>query len=243
MTRYRYDVLIQVGAVREPSRSIHWVDWQQEGLTLAALRQRLQEHRPEILGIKAIPNARVQQDTRLVELLREQRQRQTVEEIQASIRALEGKGVDPETLWLLGSDLFYQVAVGWAAGGAIDCVDAVFSREGDDLLATLEVSMADAILGTTTSIDGLDGQIDLELRAGVQSGDVLTIAGRGVTPLRGTQRGDLRVGVQVVTPTKLDSAQRKLIEDFAKKSKAPAPKLAQFQQGLFSKLRDRFRSH
>jgi molecular chaperone DnaJ len=51
------------------------------------------------------------------------------------------------------------------------------------------------------------------------------------------------VGVQVVTPTKLDSAQRALIEDFAKKHKAPGPELAQFQQGLFSKLRDRFRGH
>ena len=118
---------------------------------------------------------------------------------------------------------------------------AAFSRDGDDLLATLEVSMADAILGTQTSIQGLDGQVDLEIRSGVQSGDILTIKGRGVTPLRGTQRGDLRVAVQVVTPTKLDSAQRKLIEDFAKKQKAPAPQLAQFQQGLFSKLRDKFR--
>ena len=119
---------------------------------------------------------------------------------------------------------------------------AIYSRDGDDLLATLEVSMTDAILGTTTTIEGLDGEVDLEIRAGVQSGDVLTIAGRGITPLRGTQRGDLRVGVQVVTPTRLDSAQRKLIEDFAKKTKAPAPQLAQFHQGLFSKLRDRFRS-
>ncbi|WP_336646083.1 molecular chaperone DnaJ [Microbacterium sp. USHLN186] len=119
----------------------------------------------------------------------------------------------------------------------------VFSRDGDDLLATLEVSMTDAILGTTTTIEGLDGAVDLELRTGVQSGDVLTIAGRGITPLRGTQRGDLRVGVQVITPTRLDGAQRKLIEDFAKRTKAPAPKLAQFQQGLFSKLRDRFRTH
>ena len=33
-----------------------------------------------------------------------------------------------------------------------------FNRDGDDLLATLEVSMTDAILGTETSIDGLDGQ-------------------------------------------------------------------------------------
>ncbi|WP_329608166.1 molecular chaperone DnaJ [Microbacterium sp. KUDC0406] len=119
----------------------------------------------------------------------------------------------------------------------------VFSRDGDDLLATLEVSMTDAILGTTTTIDGLDGTVDLEIRSGLQSGDVLTIGGRGITPLRGSQRGDLRVGVQVVTPTRLDSAQRRLIEDFAKKQKAPAPKLAQFQQGLFSKLRDRLRGH
>ena len=103
--------------------------------------------------------------------------------------------------------------------------------------------MTDAILGTTTKIEGLDGMVDLEIRPGVQSGDVLTIGGRGITPLRGSQRGDLRVGVQVVTPTKLDSAQRTLIEDFAKRAKAPAPKLAQFQQGLFSKLRDRFRGH
>ncbi|MEJ1092615.1 molecular chaperone DnaJ [Microbacterium istanbulense] len=119
----------------------------------------------------------------------------------------------------------------------------VYSREGDDLLATLEVSMTDAILGTSTTIDGLDGKVELDIRPGVQSGDVLTIDGRGITPLRGSQRGDLRVGVQVVTPTKLDSAQRALIEDFAKKTKAPAPKLSQFQPGLFSKLRDRFRSH
>ncbi|MGW9626647.1 molecular chaperone DnaJ [Microbacterium sp. NPDC055521] len=131
-------------------------------------------------------------------------------------------------------DLYVEVAV---------APHPVFSRDGDDLLATLEVSMTDAILGTTTTIDGLDGSVDLELRAGVQSGDVLTIAGRGITPLRGSQRGDLRVGVQVITPTKLDGAQRKLIEDFAKKAKTPAPHLAQFQQGLFSKLRDRFRSH
>ncbi|MFC9984856.1 molecular chaperone DnaJ [Microbacterium keratanolyticum] len=117
-----------------------------------------------------------------------------------------------------------------------------FSREGDDLLATLEVAMSDAILGTTTTIEGLDGSVDLEIRAGLQSGDVLTIKNRGVTPLRGTQRGDLRVGVQVVTPTRLDSKQRKLIEDFARTSKAPAPKLAEFHQGLFSKLRDRFRN-
>ncbi|MDQ1128649.1 molecular chaperone DnaJ [Microbacterium sp. SORGH_AS_0888] len=118
----------------------------------------------------------------------------------------------------------------------------VFSRDGDDLLATLDVSMTDAILGTTTRIESLDGPVDLELRPGVQAGDVLTIKGRGITPLRGSQRGDLRVGVHVVTPTRLDAKERALIEEFAKRTKAPAPRLAEYQQGLFAKLRDRFRN-
>ncbi|MCR2800957.1 molecular chaperone DnaJ [Microbacterium sp. zg-Y818] len=117
-----------------------------------------------------------------------------------------------------------------------------FSRESDDLLATLEVSMPDAILGTTTTIESLDGPVDLEVRPGVQSGDVLTIKGRGITPLRGAQRGDLRVAVHVVTPTRLDAKERALIEDFARRTKSPSPRLAEFHQGLFSKLRDRFRA-
>ncbi len=118
----------------------------------------------------------------------------------------------------------------------------IFSRDGDDLLATLEVSMPDAILGTTTTIESLDGPVELEVRPGVQAGDVLTIKGRGITSLRGSQRGDLRVGVHVVTPTRLDAKERALIEDFAKKTKSPPPQLAEFHQGLFAKLRDRFRN-
>ncbi|WP_221584273.1 molecular chaperone DnaJ [Microbacterium sp. G2-8] len=117
----------------------------------------------------------------------------------------------------------------------------VFSREGDDLLAALEVSMTDAILGTTTAIEGLDGTVDLEVRPGVQSGDVLKIADRGVTGLRSSKRGDLKVAVQVVTPTKVDGKTRQLVEELAKRTKAPGPRLAEHQQGLFSKLRDRFR--
>jgi molecular chaperone DnaJ len=116
----------------------------------------------------------------------------------------------------------------------------VFSRDGDDLLCTLEVSMTDAILGANTSLKALDGDIDIELKPGTQSAEILTIKGRGVSRLRGSGRGDLRVGVQVVTPSKLDRKERDLIEQFARLHKHDAPTLAHFQQGLFAKLRDRF---
>ena len=115
-----------------------------------------------------------------------------------------------------------------------------FSRAGDDLLATLEVQMSDAILGTTATLDSLDGPVEIEVRPGVQSAEVLTIPARGITRLRGVGRGDLKIGVQVVTPTKLDGKERDLIKQFATRRKPQTPQFSHFQQGLFAKLRDRF---
>jgi molecular chaperone DnaJ len=116
----------------------------------------------------------------------------------------------------------------------------VFSRNGDDLLATLEVQMTDAIMGTKTTLTALDGDIDVEIRPGTQSTEVITIRDRGITHLRGSGRGDLKIGVQVMTPTKLNHKEQNLIKQFAQLRKPTAPTLTHFQQGLFQKLRDRF---
>ena len=43
-----------------------------------------------------------------------------------------------------------------------------------------------------------------------------------------------------MTPTKLSSKERDLMQQFAASKKAPAPELTHFQQGLFARLRDRF---
>jgi len=116
----------------------------------------------------------------------------------------------------------------------------VFSRNGDDLLATLEIQMTDAILGTTATFEALDGFVTVDIRPGTQSAEVITVKDRGVTHLKGSGRGDLKIGVQVLTPTKLNQKSMELISQFAKVQKAVPPSLAQFQQGLFGKLRDRF---
>lgn len=128
-------------------------------------------------------------------------------------------------------DLYFEVKVRH---------DEIYSRDNDDLLCTLEVQMTDAILGTTTTFAGLDGDVVLELKPGTQGADVLTVKDRGITHLRGSGRGDLRVGIHVVTPVKLSSKERSLIEIFATGRKSQAPRLSEFQQGMFSKLRDRF---
>lgn len=116
----------------------------------------------------------------------------------------------------------------------------VFSRAEDDLLATVEVEMIDAVLGTEVKLDGLDGEIEVNIKPGTQSGEVLTVRDRGITSLRGSGRGDLRLGIQVVTPTKLSGAEQTLMKQLAAVRKSKQPHFAEFQQGLFAKLRDRF---
>jgi molecular chaperone DnaJ len=116
----------------------------------------------------------------------------------------------------------------------------IFSRSGDDLLATVEVSMVDAVLGTKRVLEGLDGEIPLEIKPGTQSAEVITIKDRGITKLRGGGRGDLKIGVQVVTPTKLNGKEREIMQIFGSTHKSPDPYFSHFQQGLFAKLRERF---
>lgn len=116
----------------------------------------------------------------------------------------------------------------------------IFSRSDDDLLATIEVQMLDAILGTTVTLEGLDDTVEVHIKPGTQSGEVLAIKERGITSLRGGVRGDLRLGIQVVTPTKLSGAEQTLLKQLAALRKSKAPEFAEFQQGLFAKLRDRF---
>jgi molecular chaperone DnaJ len=116
----------------------------------------------------------------------------------------------------------------------------VFSRSGDDLLATLEVQMTDAILGVSTTLKSLDGDVEVDIKPGTQSAEVITVKDRGVTHLRGGGRGDLRIGIQVATPVKLSAKEQDLIRQLAKTRKPAPPHFAKFQQGLFTKLRDRF---
>jgi molecular chaperone DnaJ len=116
----------------------------------------------------------------------------------------------------------------------------VFSRNGDDLLATLEVQMTDAVLGMTATLASLDGEVSIEVKPGTQSADIVTVKERGITRLRGGGRGDLKVGIQVVTPVRLNSKETELIKQFAASRRPVPPEFATFQQGLFAKLRDRF---
>ena len=93
--------------------------------------------------------------------------------------------------------------------------DERFLREGDQLVTVVDVPAPLAALGTTIEVPTLDGSTEIEIEAGTQPGEILTLSGEGMPRLRGGRRGDLQVVVNVSVPRKLDRHQRELLERFA----------------------------
>ncbi|MDO4917372.1 MAG: molecular chaperone DnaJ [Rothia sp. (in: high G+C Gram-positive bacteria)] len=120
--------------------------------------------------------------------------------------------------------------------------DPTFSRDGDDLHARVAISMTAAALGTTISMDTFDGEQKIEVKPGTQSGDVKTLKGLGATKLRGNDRGDLQVHLEVRTPTDLSSQERELLTKFAEmrhEVQGTSETLTE-KHGFFSRFKERF---
>jgi molecular chaperone DnaJ len=118
----------------------------------------------------------------------------------------------------------------------------VFTRDDFDLHCKVTLPMTAAALGTRVQIPTLDGDEEVELRAGTQGGSTQTVRGRGVRKLRSSGRGDLHVHVTVATPTHLDGEQERLLREIAKLRAEDQPEVeVSSSGGIFSRLRDAFK--
>ena len=133
-------------------------------------------------------------------------------------------------------DLFVEVVV---------TAHELYERHGDELHCAVTVPMTAAALGTTMTLDTLDGPVEIDIRPGTQGGETLTVRGKGAARLRSTGRGDLYVHLQVQTPTKLDAEQEDLLRKLAElrdESTLQVGAATAAQGGLFSRLKDAFTS-
>lgn len=85
--------------------------------------------------------------------------------------------------------------------------DPRFRREGDDLVAAVEVPLLDALLGGTVLVPTLDDAVRMKVPAGTQNGQRFRFKGKGVAA-----RGDLYAQVEVQVPRKLDADVRTTLE-------------------------------
>ena len=112
------------------------------------------------------------------------------------------------------------------------------TRRGADLLAVVHVAMTQAALGVTVPFETLDGEEELVIPGGTQSGKEIRLRGRGVPHLQGRGRGDLIVTVIVDTPDGLSKEQDELLRRLAELRGEP---VAAHDAGLMSKLRGAFK--
>jgi molecular chaperone DnaJ len=90
--------------------------------------------------------------------------------------------------------------------------DKRFVREGDDLITVLDVPAPMAALGAKLEVPTLEGTAEVDLPAGTQPGEIMTLRREGMPSLRRGRHGDLRVVVNVVIPRRLTPEQRELVE-------------------------------
>ena len=92
----------------------------------------------------------------------------------------------------------------------------IFGRRNRDLLLTVPVTFAEAVLGAEVTVPTLDGSVVLKVPPGTKSGRVFRVRGRGIATTKGV--GDLLVTVEVAVPTHLTDAEREAVEALAEAS-------------------------
>nr|WP_319376015.1 molecular chaperone DnaJ [uncultured Methanoregula sp.] len=89
-----------------------------------------------------------------------------------------------------------------------------FVRSGDNLETLIEISPAQAVLGTTVEVETIDKRhIDLHVPAGIQYNTALKIPGEGIK--RRGKPGDLLVRIRIVTPKSISTEQKELYQKIA----------------------------
>ncbi|MEO5885448.1 MAG: molecular chaperone DnaJ [Candidatus Limnocylindrales bacterium] len=95
---------------------------------------------------------------------------------------------------------------------------ATLKRDGTELYYEAPISIAQAALGTRITVPTVDGDEEIEIKAGTQPDTEIRLRGKGVPHLRRASRGDLHVLVDVRVPTRLSKKQRELLEAYAKEA-------------------------
>jgi len=123
----------------------------------------------------------------------------------AKIR-LAGQG-SPGTNGAAAGDLYLKITVK---------PHSRFERKGDDLHLETPVDLYTAVLGGEATVETLDGNVQLRIPAGTQSGQVFRLRGKGMPKLRDKGRhGDLYAKVMLQIPKKLSAQEQKLFQELS----------------------------
>lgn len=110
-----------------------------------------------------------------------------------------------------------------------------FERRDANLYCTIPVSFTQAALGAEMTVPTLDGEEQLRIAEGTQTGSVFRLRSKGMPVLNGRGRGDLYVAINIITPTNLSREQRRLLDELSKLEEN-----ADDDRGIMDKVKDIF---
>ena len=124
LTRYRYDVVLQVGKSAtgsEPQR----IEWSATDIT--RLAAQVSERRLPAVRICGVPNRRLYRDIAAAKLVDTADESTTVERLREQLSQTESSGEDPEEFWRIGEAYGFNVRIGWQLGGDVGLFDVEWS--------------------------------------------------------------------------------------------------------------------
>lgn len=114
-----------------------------------------------------------------------------------------------------------------------------FWRESNDIIHRQGINFAQAALGASVKVPTLEGEAEIVIPPGTQTGDVIRLEGQGVPHLGSrTLRGAQLVNIRVETPTSLTDEQRLLLQDLAESFGDDESDESWEDKSWFDKIRD-----
>jgi len=113
---------------------------------------------------------------------------------------------------------------------------SIFKRHDSDIICEFPITFTQAALGCNIDVPTVSGKyVNVEVPAGIQSGDTLSVKGEGFPSVRGYGKGNLLVHIIVEIPTKLTPRQEELLREFSElEHKNVTPK----RKSFFKKLKE-----
>ena len=135
LTQFRYDVTLHLGtdvqtlALSEAEVTVvPWLNWQLDQLSFSQIQNQLVEEQPELLGIRCVPNQRVQQALQTWKWLSNPPGVETVGQLREMLTQQPVTSINPEQFCQLGQQLGYSVHLSWWGSSQDGCYDVMFCR-------------------------------------------------------------------------------------------------------------------
>jgi acyl carrier protein len=128
MTKYRYDVRLEVGGVSEEVGVGRKEEWKYGGESMEEIKRRVEQSEAEEVRVRGVKNKRVAGEVRAVKELGMDEWEGTAGELREVVQKWKVEALDPELFWSMGEKMRLEVQITWSKEMK-DCYDVIIRRK------------------------------------------------------------------------------------------------------------------